>query len=182
MTAKGLDRRAFFWLVLALTAAGTAEAQLIDGQWRAAPERPAPRVGVQVNAPTVFAQQMLVPRQPVQFSYVPTVVMSDGTVYSNYGYGYQQVVTCAPAAVMPYAVYGSGATVYGNGVSVFGSGVVYTPTAAPSQASGIQPVPNQQTRSQQMVTPNAQYGGQVVQSPCAAQVAPTPVPAVGRRY
>jgi hypothetical protein len=182
MTAKGLDRRAFFvGLALALTAAGTAEAQLVNGQWRVFTPQQGARSGVQVNTPTVFAQQTLVPRQPVAVAYIPTILMSDGTAYANYGYGYQQVVTCTPPVVAPYAMYGTAATVYGTGVSVYGSGTVYSTTTVAS-TGGIQTVPNQQTRSQQMVGVNMQYGGQVVASPCAQQATPAPTPAVGRRY
>lgn len=183
MTVKGLDRRALLTgLVLAAMAAVRAEAQLVDGQWRVFQPQQAPRIGVQVNTPTVLAQQafnpIVAPRQPVQFTYVPTVVMSDGTVYGNYGYGYQQVVTCGPAAVTPYAVYGTG-----TGVVYGGSGS----RGVPGASGAMPPAPNQQTRSQQMVaqnaqSQNAQFGGQVVQSPCAQQVTPAPTPAVGRRY
>lgn len=175
MTAKGLDRRAFLaGLVLAGMAAGSAEAQLVNGQWRVFQPQQGARVGVQATTPTVFAQQgmnpIVAPRQPVQFTYVPTIVMSDGTVYGNYGYGYQQVVTCGPAAVTPYAVYGTG------------TGVMYSGTGSGVVSGALPSAPNQQTRSQQMVAQNAQFGGQVVQSPCAQQVTPAPAPAVGRRY
>lgn len=176
MTAKGLDRKAFFLgLGLALTVAGGAEAQQIDMVWRSA-HQPERRVAVQVNAPTVFAQQMIMPSQPVQFSLVPTVVMSDGRVYSNYGNGYQQVVACGPAAVGPYAAYGG--AVYGSPTVVHQGGSIQPMSNPPIMT---QPVPNQQTRSQQMVGVNSPYGNQVAQPACGQNVNRAPVP-VARRY
>ena len=174
MTAKWLDKRSLFrGLALTAVLAGSAQAQLVDGQWRATQPQRGGRVAVQVNAPTVFAQQtmnpMLYPRQPVQFTYVPTIVMSDGSVYANYGYGYQQVVTCGPSVVTPYVA--SPYPVYGGG------------TVGNAAPSGLPPVPNQQTRSQQMIAGGNSVGGQIVQSSCGQYVAPAPAPApIVRRY
>lgn len=81
------------------------------------------------------------PRQaprPVQFTLIPAVLMSDGSIFANFGFGYEPVVrTCGGAAYVtgPVQRIGSNGVVLGQS-----NAMPYTP-----------PVPNQMTASQQMI-------------------------------
>lgn len=78
-------------------------------------------------------------RQPVAYTLVPAVLMSDGSVYANFGFGYEPVHRSCSGAVL----VGQPTVVAGNGVVLNAPAPTYT-----------QPVPNQQTASQQMVSSN----------------------------
>ncbi|MGH7678730.1 MAG: hypothetical protein ACRENU_09705 [Gemmatimonadaceae bacterium] len=93
------------------------------------------------------------PVQPVAFSFVPAVLMSDGTVWANFGFGFEPIFRpCAQPLMV-----GQPAVVGANGIVL-----------QPAKPTYTQPVPNQQTRSQQMV--NASVGGTTTQVVSSAQV------------
>src|SRR5688500_16359245 len=77
------------------------------------------------------------PSQPVALSLVPAILMSDGRVFANFGFGFEPVLRPCSGAV----VAGQRRVIGSNGV------VLFHPTAP----TYTQPVPNQQTASQQMV-------------------------------
>jgi hypothetical protein len=124
-------------LALTLGLAGVAGAQLSGGQWRVqtgggqrAVAAPPPAQAVVVTpGTTVF------PVQPVAFNLVPAILMSDGTVWANFGFGFEPVVRSCGTLVV-----GQPAVVGGNGAVI-----------QPARPAYTQPVPNQQTASQQMV-------------------------------
>jgi hypothetical protein len=71
---------------------------------------------------------------------IPVVMLHDGRVFANFGYGYEQVVrTCAPAGVAPLV------TGYANVTT----GAIVQPTVV--QPVITQPAPAQQTASEQML-------------------------------
>ena len=80
------------------------------------------------HRPTVFPRQSSV-------IWVPAVVTADGRVFANFGYGFEQVFRSCAAGV-----------VVGQPAVIAGNGLVLTPQAP----TYTQPVPNQQTASQQM--------------------------------
>jgi hypothetical protein len=80
------------------------------------------------NRRTVFPRQSSV-------IWVPAIVTSDGRVFANFGFGYEQVFRSCSSAV----VVGQPAVIAGNGVVLTPQVPTYT-----------QPVPNQQTSSQQL--------------------------------
>ena len=82
------------------------------------------------------AYPMQAPR-PVQFTLVPAVLMSDGSIFANFGFGYEPVVRSCNTVVVtgPLQVIGSNGVVLGQS-----NAMPYT-----------QPVPNQMTASQQMI-------------------------------
>jgi hypothetical protein len=142
--------------LLALTA-GEAASQSRAGTFRASPppsgsrratETPHPQPNV-VVVPSSGGQfgggvitQSVFPRQPVAFTLIPAILMSDGTVLADFGFGYESVTrACGNAVVM------STPTVFaGNGVILSRGTTTVTYT---------QPVPNQATPSQQNL-PSAQ--------------------------
>ena len=76
-------------------------------------------------------QAPLYPRHPIAHTVVPAVIMSDGSIYANFGFGYVPIrQSCARAP----RVLGS-------------NGALHTNAAPPTYT---QPVPNQATASQQM--------------------------------
>jgi hypothetical protein len=142
--------------LLALTA-DHAAAQSRAGTFRASPppsgsrrateaQRPQPQVVVVPSSPgTGFGgvtNQPVFPRQPVAFTLIPAILMSDGTVMADFGFGFEPVTrACGNAVVM------STPTVFaGNGVILSRGTTTVTYT---------QPVPNQITPSQQNL-PSAQ--------------------------
>jgi hypothetical protein len=147
-----LDHRAAF-VALAIIFAPTAALAQYDGKAfrlpaggaaagaRGVVQKPQPQVIVvqpssqhrlHGNRTTVFPRQSSV-------VWVPAVVIGDGRVFANFGYGFEQVFrSCA------------GAVVVGQPTVIAGNGVVLTPPAP----TYTQPVPNQQTASQQMAAGN----------------------------
>jgi hypothetical protein len=162
MTARRLDRTAaVLGIAMTLTLAVNAGAQLSDGQWRLSPQRSSGRTAVEVRPqPTLVVSQpgmtsMLFPSQPVAFNLVPAILMSDGTVFANFGFGFEPVLrSCSGVAVV-----GQSNVIGGNGVVLY----------QPKPPTYTQPVPNQQTASQQMVS--AQRGGSVTVAGQAGQLA-----------
>lgn len=127
-------------LALSLTSAG-AEAQLSDGQWRRPSQGGAARKGVEAQPAVTVApadplrNETVFRRRPVAVSLVPAVLMSDGSVFADFGFGFEQVLrSCSNSLVV-------------GELTVIGSnGVVLSQPAAPSH---MQPVPNHPTASQQ---------------------------------
>lgn len=82
---------------------------------------------------------------PVQFTLVPAVLMSDGSIFANFGFGYEPVFRSCSAVVVTGPVRRIGA----NGVVLTQSNALpYTP-----------PVPNQMTTSQQMIANGHRLSG-----------------------
>lgn len=152
MTAKRLDHRAVFaaiGLLLAVPAVASAQYDgkafrlppgASTGTARGVQAQPQPQVIVaqpSVHQSTVFRRRQTVFPQHSSIIWVPAIVTADGRVFANFGFGYEPVYrSCA------------GAVVVGQPSVIGGNGVVLTPQAA----TYTQPVPNQQTSSQQMAT------------------------------
>lgn len=131
-----------------------ASAQNSNGQWRLQPtasgsqqavERsPAPATSVtdQVLGEAVF-------RRPVAVTLVPAILMSDGSVFANFGFGFEPISRPCSNAVV------------GGQLKVVGSnGVVL------SQPTYTQPVPSQQTASQQALGSSRRPLSMPAQSAC----------------
>lgn len=159
MTAKRLDSRAFFFaagLLLAVPAVGAA--QQAGGVWRL-PEgsgrattgvQPAPQPQVVIVQPQPNAQRATVFRRRASYGHspygqlpygatvIPAVLLQNGQVYADFGHGFEPV----------YRSCSAGSVVVSGQPTVIGSnGVVLSPAPPPTYT---QPVPNQQTPSQQM--------------------------------
>jgi hypothetical protein len=87
-----------------------------------------------VHHRAVYPGRTVFPRQS-QVVWVPALLTNDGRVFANFGYGYEQVYRSC-----------SGGVVVGQPTVIGGNGAVLTPQAP----TYTQPVPNQQTASQQM--------------------------------
>lgn len=159
MTARRLAHRAIFLgLALTLALSAVADAQRSSGgTWiltpntgraRAAVQAPPPQAQVVVSRPAMY-----LPPQPVAFTLVPAVLMSDGTVYANFGYGYEPIVRpCANGAVMSP-----------NGVTSTYGTVIYQPAAPTYVHPAPNPVTSPYTRTGQttVVTTGTQYASQL---------------------
>lgn len=84
------------------------------------------------------------PVQPAQFIMVPALLMSDGSIFANFGFGYEPVIrTCYAVSTAPMQRIGA------NGVALHNSDAMpYTPA-----------VPNQMTASQQMIANGTRLSG-----------------------
>lgn len=149
--------------------ADTASAQLSGGQWRLPPAggSAAPR-GVEArpqatvfhpqgNPQTVFRRHpgAYNPYYPAAtYTLVPAIITADGRIFANFGGGYEPVYR---------SCYGN-AVVVGQPAVVGANGVVLSPAQPPTYT---QPVPNQQTASQQLL-PSNQHNRVVVSSAAQA--------------
>ncbi|HET7666101.1 MAG TPA: hypothetical protein VFK56_08540 [Mycobacterium sp.] len=106
-------------------------------------QKPQPQViVVQPSAHRGHPRRTVFPRQS-SVIWVPAVVTSDGRVFANFGAGFEPVYrSCASAVVV------------GQPTVVAGNGVVLSPQAP----TYTQPVPNQQTASQQIAAGNRAQG------------------------
>jgi hypothetical protein len=150
MRAKRLDHRAVFVTLAFLMLPAAASAQDNGKAFRLPPGsgsgstrgvvQRAPQPQVIVVQPTVrhhggfFHRSTVFPRQS-SVIWVPAVVTSDGRVFANFGYGFEQVHRSCSSVV----VVGQPSVIAGNGFVLSPQAPTYT-----------QPVPNQQTASQQM--------------------------------
>lgn len=83
---------------------------------------------------------------PVQFTLVPAILMSDGSIFANFGFGYEPIVRSCHAVTV---VRGPVQRIGSNGVVLGQSNALpYT-----------QPVPNQMTASQQMLANGHRLSG-----------------------
>ena len=158
-------------LSLTLSLVGQAQAQVSGGQWRLSPEPNRARAGVEVKPqPTATAApgSMVFPVQPVAFNLVPAVLMSDGTVWANFGFGFEPVIRSCGAAI----VVSRPAVVAGNGAFI----------QQPSRPTFTQPVPMQPTASQQMVSATQRPQVSPVQMSHASQLACFSWDAAGRVF
>ncbi len=156
MRAKRLDVRAFFVAVAALAvSAGSLAAQQTKGVFQP-PRGPARgRVAVATPPPTIVAvtptvfDQRLNPnslhQRQVVFNQVPTILLSNGTVFANFGSGFEPVRSCGTVAIIA-----------GEPRVVAGDGTVLSRPAGPTYT---QPVPNQTTASQQLSSYTRTFGG-----------------------
>ena len=140
---KRLTRSASLVAVaLGLTALATdAGAQMVNGVAQPPKTSTSTREGVMVTpapaprpvAPAnisypdaLFPPITVHPARPVQFTLVPAILMSDGSIMANFGFGFEPVVrSCASAG--PVVVIG------GTPQKVAGNGVVIPNRGAPSQ-------------------------------------------------
>ncbi len=147
--------KAFLALVLTASLTGVAAAQSKATPFRAQPRASGTRTATETPHPqqtTVIVQsslgfneplrQSVFPRRAVAFTLIPAILMSDGTVLADFGFGYEPVTrACGNAVVM-------------STPQVFaGNGVVLSPGS--TTVTYTQPVPNQATPSQQNL-PSAQ--------------------------
>ena len=164
MTAKRLDRKAFLFAAgLCFAMPVVAVAQQSGGVWRlpdgssrattGVQAQPQPQVVVVQPQPssqrsTVFRRRAPYGHAPYgQLPYgatvIPAVVLSNGQVYANFGNGFEPV----------YRSCYAGSVVVGGQPTVIGSNGVVLSAAPPPTYT--QPVPNQQTASQQMAAQTA---------------------------
>jgi hypothetical protein len=146
---------ALFGLGFLLALAGRSEAQS-HGTFRAMPEpansrrgvATAPRQPTVVVVPSSSVVNPVFPRQPIAFTWIPAILMSDGTVMADFGMGYEQVTRSCNNTVV---VQSQQSTVFSSEPRVVaGNGVVLSPGPTYTQ-----PVPNQPTASQ-LNLPSAQ--------------------------
>lgn len=151
MRAKRLDHRALFVAVALAVMPAVASAQSSGRVFRLPPGgssgstrgvvQPKPQQVIVVQ-PSVHPGRVnhhrttVFPRQS-SVIWVPAVVTADGRVFANFGYGFEQVFRSCAAGV----VVGQPSVIAGNGLVLNPQAPTYT-----------QPVPNQQTASQQMAT------------------------------
>lgn len=139
--------------------ASTAGAQVTGRPWQLSPQGggikaiardPAPTVIVVTPSPVFhqpFFQHQFFPRRALTLIMVPAVVLSNGSVFADFGFGFEPIFrSCGGAVVGPTRV-------------VAGNGLVLSP-AAPTYT---QPVPAQITPSQQLL-PSAQARSVVISS------------------
>ena len=100
---------------------------------REAAAQHAPRAGVEARPAPAVTSNPTVFSQPVTVSLVPMVLMSDGTIFANFGFGFERV--SRPC---------SNTLVVGQPTVVASNGVVLS---QPQQPTYTQPVPNQQSQS-----------------------------------
>jgi hypothetical protein len=161
MTAKRLDNRAVFLALAILVAPSVASAQFDGRAFRLPSARSAATAKGVVQKPQPQAivvqpgahQRRVYPGGTTVFPrqssviWVPAVVTADGRIFANFGYGYEQVFrSCSGAAVV-----GQPTVIAGNGAVLSAPAPTYT-----------QPVPNQQTASQQMAAGSRAHNGAVV--------------------
>lgn len=163
-----------FVLALAL-ASRAADAQQVNGVWTLTPQASAGNRGIARDPqPTVIIvtpssgfntglnDRTVFPRHPIAFTMIPAIIMSDGTVVADFGFGFEPVVRSCSGGV----VVGQPRVMASNGI-VLSQG---TP-------SSMQPVPAQMTPSQQIL-PSAQARNGIVSA--AAQTACFSRDATGR--
>ena len=132
-------------LVLTLGLGTALQAQLSGGQWRLSPQRGRVAVAAPPPVQTVpVTPGLQFPVQPVAFNLVPAILMSDGTVWANFGFGFEPI---SRPCSQPFVV-GQPAVVGANGMVI-----------QPARPAYTQPVPNQQTASQRMVAATQGQGG-----------------------
>lgn len=137
-------------LVAAMLCAAPVGAQ--SGGKFSLPPQGAVRQGVEARPPqTVVAdpynyyRNPSYPAQPVQFTLVPAILMSDGSIFANFGYGYEPVIRSCSAVV----VTGQTQRIAAGGVTLSQQNAMpYTPA-----------VPNQVTASQQMIANGTRVSG-----------------------
>jgi hypothetical protein len=122
----------------------TAAAQMVNGVAQPPAKPSSARQGVIVTPPPAPVRVLpanpsypdaLLPRipvqpaQPVQFTLVPAIIMSDGSILANFGFGYEPVLrSCSSPVVV--VVGGAPRRIAGNGVSIPNNNA---PSAAPQQ-------------------------------------------------
>jgi len=97
----------------------------------------APRAGVEAHPAPAAASNQTVFAQPAAVSLAPVVLMSDGSIFANFGFGFERVSRSC-----------SNTLTVGQPTVVGSNGVVLS---QPQQPTYTQPVPNQQSQSQLMV-------------------------------
>ena len=108
-----------------------------QGAVRQGVEARPPQQTVVVSDPYNYYRNPSYPAQPVQFTLVPAILMSDGSIFANFGYGYEPVIRSCSAVV----VTGQPQRIAAGGVPLSRQNAMpYTP-----------PVPSQMTASQQMI-------------------------------
>ena len=132
----------------AASVAVSAHAQMVNGvatlpkgggrQGVITPTRAAPPVVAPANPslpPALFAPITVVPAQPVLFTLVPAVIMSDGSIFANFGFGLEPVLRSCAAAATTVVVSGAPPRrISSNGASIPNRGA---PQAAPQQTIAL---------------------------------------------
>lgn len=124
--------------VLILATVGASDAQLANGRWQAPPKSAGGQRGVQPTKPDASVSPtstVLSPSpQPVAVKLIPAVVMSDGSILADFGFGLEPVRRACSRVVLstrPIPVIAGNGQVLSHGVP------------------GTQPAPAQVTPSQQ---------------------------------
>ena len=115
-----------------------ADAQMVNGRWQmpagsggsgrqgVVVERPASPQPVFVPNPTApipgNPSYPIQPVQPVQFALVPALLMSDGSIFANFGFGYEPVLrSCVSTVVVvsgqPQRIGSNGARIPNHGAT-----------------------------------------------------------------
>lgn len=147
-----------FVLALAL-ASRAADAQQVNGVWTLTPQASAGSQGIARDPqPTVIFvtpssgfntglhHRTVFPRHPIAFTMIPAIILSDGTVVADFGFGFEPVFRSCRGAI----VVGQPRVMASNGVVLSQGTPSYT-----------QPVPAQTTPSQQIL-PSAQVRNGIV--------------------
>ena len=131
-----------------------------EGQSRGRFTMPKTKPRVVVQKPTAsrattaprYPAYPVVPAYPVAFTLLPAVILSDGRIYADFGYGYEPVSrACAPvySRTETLGVSGGGIRVIGaNGTVLSGGNTQPAPRIGP--APRMAPHPNQPSDAQQV--------------------------------
>jgi hypothetical protein len=146
-----LSRMSAVALVASASIAASAGAQLVNGRWQAPPKSTSGKQGVIVERPAT-PQPGLVPNptapipgnpsyplqpvQPVQFTLVPAVIMPDGSIFANFGFGFEPVLRSCVSNVV--VVSGQPQRIASNGAAIPNHGA-RQPQAAQVQAVRLSP-------------------------------------------
>jgi hypothetical protein len=126
-----------------LSLASAADAQMVNGRWQLPAKNGGARTGVIVNGPAarphvlvpnptapipgnpsypIHHVQPVQPVRPVQFTVVPAIVMSDGSIFANFGFGFEPVLRSCVANVVvvggqPQRIGSNGAPIPNHGAT-----------------------------------------------------------------
>jgi hypothetical protein len=144
-------------VVASASLAAAATAQLVNGRWQPPPknatsgkqgvivERPAtPQPGLVPNPTAPIPgnpSYPLQPVQPVQFTLVPAVIMSDGSIFANFGFGFEPVLrSCVSNVVVvggqPQRIGSNGARIPNHGASQPQTSQLQTVRLSPAAQTG----------------------------------------------
>jgi hypothetical protein len=150
----------FFGISLVLTLGSASVGAQSNGTFRAT-EPPRSRQGVErrpqpvvvVTQPGNYYQPGYYPGAvyPVAYTTIPAVLMSDGSIWANFGYGYEPVtracvVQTAPSS-QPVVVAGNGMVISGGSTTMSTTTTTMSTTTTTSTVNYMPPAPAQQSAS-----------------------------------
>ena len=133
MNARILLKSAATACVLTLTAVAASDGQLANGRWQQQPTSAGSRRAVQAPRADTVASALTPGVRPIALRLIPAMVMSDGSIYADFGNGLEPVRrACSNVVVSTRQI----PVIAGNGQVLFQTG------------PGTQPSPAQLTQSQ----------------------------------